>query len=298
VGTQVHGGSGGPPAGLAALLDLERVEEDLFRAPGRSAAADRVFGGAVAAQALLAAGRTVAPERGVHSLHGHFLRPGDASTSTDYRVAPIRDGASYTTRRVTAEQHDQVTFELTASFQVAEAGWEHQVPELDAPAPERLPHPEEAMAGTDGLVRQWFDRLPERHPFEFRFAGELPRVAAGRGESAPPRQRFWLRCREPLTDEPLVHSCAAAYASDMLLLSTSLAPHATMIGAPDVASASLDHAVWFHRPLRADDWLFYDQESSWAGGGRTLCQGRLFDRSGRLVLTVAQEGMIRRRTAR
>jgi acyl-CoA thioesterase II len=281
--------------GLAALLWLDRVAEDRFRAGPRRPTAERAFGGAVAAQAVLAAGRTVPPERRLHSLHASFLRPGDASAPTGYRVTPVRDGASYTTRQVTAEQRGKPTLLLTASFSLPEDGWEHQLPELDAPPPEQLPTPEEALAGAHGPVRQWLRTLPRRHPFDLRLAGELPRAAAARGESAPPRQRFWLRSRAPLPDEPLLHACAATYASDMLLLSTSLAPHATTVGAPDVASASLDHAVWFHGPFRADEWLFYDQWSSWAAGGRSLCHGRLFDRAGRLVATVAQEGMIRRR---
>jgi acyl-CoA thioesterase-2 len=151
------------------------------------------------------------------------------------------------------------------------------------------------MVGADEWSRRWFSGLAERHPFDLRFDGELPRVAAGRGERVEPRQRFWFRSREPLADEQLVHSCAATYASDMLLLSTSVALHGTMFGSPDVAFASLDHAVWFHGPFRADDWLYYDQESSWAGAGRAVCQGRMFDRAGRLVATVMQEGMVRRR---
>jgi acyl-CoA thioesterase-2 len=278
------------------LFPLERVGPHRFRAPGR-AAAERAFGGAVVAQALFAAGGTVEPERRVHSLHGHFLRPGDTSTVTTFGVETVRDGGTYATRRVVAEQRDRAIFALTASFQLPEDGWEHQVPALDAPGPEGLPGTEDAIAASDGRLRQWFENFHRRHPFDLRFAEELPRFAAARGVGAPPRQRFWLRCREPLPDEPLVHSCVAAYASDMLLLSTSLAPHATMIGAPDVMSASLDHAVWFHGPVRADDWLFVDQDSSWAAGGRALCHARMFDRSGALVLSVVQEGVIRRRAA-
>ncbi|TYP88902.1 acyl-CoA thioesterase-2 [Blastococcus xanthinilyticus] len=249
----------------------------------------------MAAQSLLAAGRTAPPGRIAHSLHGHFLRPGDVTAPTDLTVSTIRDGGSFSTRSVVAEQHGAAVFTLTASFQTPEDGWQHQLPELDAPAPEELPPLEEVAAAADGRVRQWLDWLAERHAFDFRFAGDLPRLAAERGEPAAPRQGFWLRSREPLPDEPLAQSCGVAYASDMLLLGTSLAPHATAVGAPGVAAASLDHAVWFHEPVRIDQWLFFDQQSSWAGGGRTLCRGRLFDRAGRLVATVAQEGMIRRR---
>jgi acyl-CoA thioesterase-2 len=283
--------------GLAALLDLARIDDDVFRAPPRGRTPARIFGGAVAAQALLAAGRTVPGERAAHSLHAYFLRPGDASLPIDLRVDRIRDGGSFTTRQVTAEQDGAATLVLSASFQGPEDGFEHQVPRLDASPPEDLPGPAEAMAGTEGVAQEWLGRLAGRHPFDFRFDGELPRFAAARGEPAAPLQRFWFRYREPLPDDPLVHTSALAYASDMLLLSTSVAPHGIAIGSPDLVSASLDHAVWFHRPVRADDWLFYDQESSRAAGGRSHCSGRMFDREGRLVASVAQEGMIRRRAA-
>jgi acyl-CoA thioesterase-2 len=258
----------------------------------------RVFGGAVAAQALLAAGRTVDPDRSVHSLHAYFLRPGDTALPFDFRVSATRDGGSFTSRQVSAEQGGRAVLTLSASFQLPEGGFEHQVPRLDAAPPEALPDPPRAMAGAEGVVGEWLGRLAGRHPFEFRFDGELPRFAAARGEPAAPRQRFWFRSRESLPDDPRVHTGALAYASDMLLLSTSVAPHAMAIGFPDLVSASLDHAVWFHSPVRADEWLFYDQESSWASGGRTLCSGRIFDRDGRLAVTVVQEGMIRRRAPR
>ncbi|TQM02114.1 acyl-CoA thioesterase [Pseudonocardia kunmingensis] len=286
-----------PPVTFAALLALEQEEPETFRAPGHGGPPERTFGGTLVAQALLAAGRTVAPERSAHSLHAYFLRPGDASAPTDYRVTAIRDGATYATRQVVAAQHGKPTFLLTASFQLPEDGREHQLPRLDAPPPEQLPTLQEASAGLGGALGRWFARLPLTRPLDLRFDGELPRVAAARGEAAAPRHRFWLRTREHLPDAQLPHSCVVAYVSDMLLLSTSLAPHATTSGAPDVAAASIDHAVWFHRPFRADEWLFYEQESSSAFGGRALCHGRLFTRSGDLVATVAQEAMIRDRAA-
>ncbi|WP_448638978.1 acyl-CoA thioesterase [Geodermatophilus sp. URMC 63] len=282
-----------PGGGLLPLLDLRPAGPDAFTAGPRRATPERAFGGAVVAQALLAAGRTVPDDRAVHSLHAYFLRAGEAAEPTAFTVERVRDGGSYATRRVRAEQRGRTTLELTASFHRPETGFTHQVPVLDAPAPEDLPGPAEAGAGTEGLLREWFDRLADRHPLELRLDGELPRLAAARGEAAPPRQRFWLRCREPLPDDALLHGCALAYVSDVLLLSTSLAPHRTMIGAPDVAAASLDHAVWFHRLARADEWLYYEQESSWADGGRVMCSGRVLDRAGRLVLTVAQEGTVR-----
>ena len=278
---------------LLPLLDLQPAGPDAFTAGPRRAAPERAFGGAVVAQALLAAGRTVPADRAVHSLHAYFLRAGEAAEPTTFTVEHVRDGGSYATRRVRAGQRGRTTLELTASFSRPETGFAHQVPVLDAPPPEGLPGPAEAGAGTEGLLREWFDGLADRHPFELRLHGELPRLAAARGDAAPPCQTFWLRCREALPADPLLHGCALAYVSDVLLLSTSLAPHRTMIGAPDVAAASLDHAVWFHRLARADDWLYYEQESTWADGGRVMCSGRVFDRAGRLVLTVAQEGTVR-----
>jgi len=295
-GVQERSHEDGPPVPLGALIEAEQVGESRFRSPGRSDARSRTFGGALVAQALLAAGRTVGAGRSPHSLHGHFLRPGEAAAPTEYRVTVVRDGAAYSTREVVALQQGRATFALTASFHVPEDGWEHQLPRLDAPAPEDLPPLEEATAGAAAAVRDWAARLPHRRTFDLRFAGDPARVAAELGPGAP-RQRFWLRSRTPLPDDPLLHRCAVAYASDMLLLSTSLAPHASALTTGGVTAASLDHAVWFHAPARADDWLFYDQDSSWAGGGRALCHGRIFDRAGGLVATVMQEAMIRRRGA-
>src|SRR5215213_5461265 len=224
------------------MLDLETIDAGLFRGRSTWKPSMRVFGGEVAAQSLIAAGRTVPAGRPVHSLHAYFLRPGSAALPVVYDVETIRDGGSYTTRRVTARQQGEATFSLSASFHAPENGFAHQVPQPTMPPPDDLPGTEEALA-----------------------------------------------------DDQLVHSCAATYASDMLLLSVSLGPHDAMFGAADVAFASLDHAVWFHGPFRADDWLYYDQEGSWAGGGRAVCHGRMFDRAGRLVATVMQEGMVRRR---
>jgi acyl-CoA thioesterase-2 len=280
---------------IATVLALDQVEPSVFRGHSRFPATQRVFGGEVAAQSLVAAGRTVPPGREPHSLHGYFVRQGDAAIPIDYRVEPIRDGGSYSTRRVTALQRGEAIFTLSASFAAPEEGLTHQVPQSPAGSPEGLPGPEEAMAGTSGLVRDWFLNLVERHPFELRFDGELPRVATARGERVAPRQRFWLRSREELPAGQMAHSCAATYASDMLLLSTSVALHGTMLGVPELRFASLDHAVWFHGPFRADEWLYYDQEGTTAASGRAMCQGRMFDRAGRLVVSVVQEGMIRLR---
>lgn len=285
--------AGDGTGGLVSVLRVEQSGADRFLAGPRRAAPERSFGGAVVAQALLAAGATVPPDRPIHSLHAYFLRAGEASFPVDLLVDRVRDGGSYSTRRVTAEQSGRAILDLTASFHVAEDGFTHQVPRLEAPEPEALPTVQDSLADTSGAVREWLEGLFRRHPFDIRFDGELPRVAAARGEAAPPTQRFWMRSPESLPDRPLVHAAALAYASDMLLLSTSLAPHARAVGTSDVAAASLDHAVWLHRPARADQWLCVEQESSWAAGGRCLCHARVFDRSGRLVMTVAQEGMVR-----
>jgi acyl-CoA thioesterase-2 len=279
--------------GLYTVLSIQKTGDDRFEGAARRSSPERAFGGAVVAQALLAGAATVPQERTVHSLHAYFLRVGDAGSPTDLDVHRVRDGGSYSTRRVTAHQDGRAILELSASFQVPETGFAHQVPQLDAPSPESLPTVEQAAVHTEGAVRTWFEGFTRRHPFDVRFDGELPRIAAGRGEPAEPRQRFWFRALEALPDEPVVHAAALAYASDMLLLSTSLAPHARMVGGPGLAAASLDHAVWFHRPARVDDWLCYEQESTWADGGRGLMHGRVLDRAGRLVMTVAQEGMIR-----
>ncbi len=281
--------------GLVDMLALEQVDTDVFRGRSRFPPSQRIFGGEVVAQSLAAAGRTVPPDRLVHSLHGYFLRPGSAALPVDYRVEPIRDGGSFTTRRVTAQQQGRATFTLFASFGVTASGFAHQVAQVAPPPPDDLPGPEQAIVGTDGSVRQWFDTTTTRHPFELRFDGELPQVATARGEQVAPRQRFWLRSREPLPDEQWVQSCAAAYASDMLLLTSAVAPHRTMLGDPDLLFASLDHSIWFHGRFRVDDWLYYDQHGTWADGGRALVEGRMFDRTGRLVVSVVQEALLRLR---
>ncbi|MCE3550996.1 acyl-CoA thioesterase II [Pseudonocardia sp. RS11V-5] len=285
------------PVAVESLLGVEPAGAQVFEAPGQGGSLERGFGGVVVGRSLRAAGLTVDPGRPVHSLHGHFLRPADAGAPTRFHVTPVRDGATISTRQVVAEQHGKEVFLLTASFHVPEESWAHQLPLLGARTvdPDSLPTPLECVAGADETVRAWWSRLAGLHPVDLRFEGELPRSAAHRGEAAPPRHRFWVRTRDPLPDDALLHRSVVAYVSDMMLLSTALAPHATMFGAPDVSAASLDHAVWFHGPLRADGWLCYEQESSWADGGRALCHGRLFTASGRLVATVAQEAMIRRR---
>ncbi|HST67952.1 MAG TPA: acyl-CoA thioesterase II [Mycobacteriales bacterium] len=275
-------------AGLQQILDLEQIEDLVFRGRSREGVTEtRVFGGEVAGQALVAAARTVDPGRTVHSLHAYFLRPGDPSRPILYQVDPIRDGRSFTTRRVLGIQRGEAIFTLSASFAVHEDGLHHQVPVLDAAAPEDLP-PADTVPGRE----DWFARFP----IELRFPDGPPGVVPG--ENVPPRQLTWMRSPERLPDDPALHACAATYFSDLLLLSTALRPHQRVLGDPRLQMASLDHAVWFHAPFRADDWLCYQQEGTWAGGARALCRGYLFDRHGTLVATVMQEGLIRLREAR
>jgi acyl-CoA thioesterase-2 len=278
---------------LAEILDIEQLDHHLYRGISRPTAFTRVFGGEVAAQALVAAGRTVPRGRPVHSLHGYFLRPGDPAMPIIYRVEATRDGGTFTTRRVICTQLGEPIFQLAASFQSPEHGLSHQMPELVATAPEELPAAEVTMAQADPETQAWFRMVRERFPIELRFAKQLPRVATTRGEAGKPEQQFWLRAAAPLPDDPLFHVCAVTYASDMLLLSSSLPPHRLLIGQPGLQFASLDHAIWFHSDFRADDWLFYDQQGTWAGSGRALCRGLFFDRAGVLVASVMQEGLVR-----
>lgn len=281
------------PAGLVQILDLEQIELLHFRGRTRPVAETRVFGGEVAAQALTAATRTVTdPTRTVHSMHAYFVRPGDPGRPILYQVDPVRDGRSFTTRRVTGVQSGKPIFVLSASFQVPEDGLTHQVPRLDEPDPDGLPTAAEA-AGSDPVTAGWLAALDRTFPIELRFPEGLPRMATARGEAAHPRQVVWMRTTGPLGDDPAMHACAATYASDLLLLSTALLPHRLLLNDPRLQIASLDHAVWFHAPFRADDWLCYEQESPWAGGGRSLCRGQFFDRAGTLVASVMQEGLIR-----
>jgi acyl-CoA thioesterase II len=276
---------------LEQILDLEKIEVWTYRGFSFHPGSTRAFGGLVAGQALVAAGRTVPGDRRVHSLHAYFLRPGDTGAPILYAVEPVRDGGSFSTRRVLAVQHGETIFSLAASFQVPEDGPAYQEPMLDAPGPG-----ESAAAGpVTSDAQAWYDEFLRRFPVEVRFpeADGPAWLTIMRGEKGPPRQRFWVRSRQPLPDDPLVHVCAVTYVSDLFLISSAMPPHGLAAGGRSVRAASLDHAVWFHAPFRFDDWLFYDQSSTWAAGARALCRGLLFDRSGTLVASVMQEGMIR-----
>ncbi|MER6982807.1 acyl-CoA thioesterase [Streptomyces carpinensis] len=281
---------------LLDLLDLERIERDIFRGQSRSAVVPRVFGGQVAAQALVAAGRTVPEDRHAHSLHAYFLRPGDPGAPIVYTVDRIRDGRSFTTRRVVAVQHGQPIFHLSASFQTYEEGLDHQAPMPPAPDPATLPTSQERLRGYGHLDPEVVERFVEaREAVDLRYVGEPP---YGRfGEPREPHSQVWFRTNgklEGVIDQPLLHVVLATYVSDMTLLDSVLLAHGRggwAVG--DVVGASLDHAMWFHRPFRADEWLLYDQESPSAHGGRGLGQARIYTQDGRLAISVIQEGVVR-----
>lgn len=272
---------------LVALLDLETIEENIFRGVSPASSPVRVFGGQVAGQALVAAGRTVDRERKVHSLHAYFIRPGDPSIPIVYEVDRTRDGRSFTTRRVVAVQHGKTIFSLSASFQIPEDGIDHAGPMPDVPAPESLP----TFAEQVGDLAETFGRIEPR-PIDVRYVTEPPWRSRDDDEHEA-RSQVWMRADGSLPDDDLLHVCIAAFASDMTLLDAVLARHGVYWGLDDVNGASLDHAMWFHRDFRADDWLLYDCSSPSASGARGLANGRFFTRDGRLVATVVQEGLLR-----
>jgi acyl-CoA thioesterase-2 len=281
---------------LLDLLDLEQIERDIFRGHSRPAVVPRVFGGQVAAQALVAAGRTVPEDRHAHSLHAYFLRPGDPGAPIVYTVDRIRDGRSFTTRRVVAVQHGQPIFHLSASFQLFEEGLDHQAPMPSAPDPATLPTSAERLRSYEHLHPAVVERFLEvREAVDLRYVDEPP---YGRfGEPREPHSQVWFRTNgklEGAIDTPLLHVVLATYVSDMTLLDSVLLAHGRggwAVG--DVVGASLDHAMWFHRPFRADEWLLYDQESPSASGGRGLGQARIHTQDGSLAISVIQEGVVR-----
>jgi acyl-CoA thioesterase-2 len=275
---------------LLGVLDLEQIEENIFRGRSPDETVQRVFGGQVAGQALIAAGRTVPAERSVHSLHAYFLRPGDPSIPIVYQVDRIRDGRSFTTRRVIGVQHGEVIFNLQASFQIREPGVEHQGTMPTAPDPESLPTLEVRLEAA-GLGGTGFWSRPR--PIDVRYVEDPPWLA--RGDDGRPRaQQVWLRTAGRLRDDPLLHVCAVTYASDMTLLDSVLLAHGlSASGGRRVRVASLDHAMWFHHQFRADEWLLYEQSSPVASGARGLAIGRLWTRDGRHAVSVVQEGLLR-----
>ncbi len=276
------------------LLDLEQIEVNIFR--GESPEGERrqrVFGGQVAGQALVAAGRTVPPDRPVHSLHAYFIRPGDPAVPLVYVVEPVRDGKSFTTRRVTAIQHGKTIFTLSASFHRSEPGFEH------ADAMPAVLDPDEVEPTADRLRRLYgpaADEYTWPNPIDIRHVGPLTAEASRDPSLITSRNIVWLRADGELPDDPLLHVCLMTYASDMTLLDTVLLAHGTSWSDGLISGASLDHAMWFHRPFRADRWLLYVQDSPVAGGARGLARGEVFTRDGELVVSVVQEGLLRPRS--
>jgi acyl-CoA thioesterase II len=279
---------------LLALLELEPLEINIYRGSNRDIGSGRVFGGQVLAQALVAARRTVEEERHAHSMHGYFILPGDLEAPIVYFVDRLRDGRSFTTRRVTAIQHGRAIFNLSASFQVPETGIEHQIEVPDVPPPEQL-------SGELDLIREAADHIPEPlrdiylqdRPIDFRPVEPLDPF---RPQKGPPRRHMWFRAVGPMPgDDLLQHQAVLAYASDYTLLATALLPHGLSFRQPGFQAATLDHALWFHRPFRMDDWLLYAMDSPAAAGARGFTRGMIFARDGLLVASVAQEGLLRLR---
>jgi acyl-CoA thioesterase-2 len=277
---------------LIDILELEQLEVNLFRGISPDEDRQRVFGGQVAGQALVAAGRTV--DQGlVHSLHAYFLRPGDPRIPIVYDVDRIRDGRSFTTRRVVAIQHGRAIFNLSASFQVEEEGPEHQYTMPDAPDPETLPTIRERLEPyADRFPDAFLDYIRRDRPIDTRSA-QLPRWLDPEPGVREPEQLVWFRADGVLPDDPLLHACVVAYASDLTLLDTAVMAHARSWDDDRFMIASLDHAMWFHRPLRADHWLLYHQRSPSAHGARGLAEGYIYREDGALAVTVIQEGLIR-----
>ena len=275
---------------LVALLDLEQIEEGLFRGRQPETSLQRVFGGQVASQALVAAARTTEKDRELHSLHAYFLRPGDTAVPIVYDAELTRDGRSFSTRRVVARQHGRPIFYMSASFQVPERGLEHQDRMPEVAPPEDCPELGDVLARISGRPRDDWDR--EWSALDVRWAGQASSDADGRPD---PVARVWLKANGTLDDDPSLHAAVLTYASDLTLLSAAVMPHGTYIGDPKLQPASLDHAMWFHRPFRADRWMLYDQVSPSASGGRGLATGRLFTADGDLAVSVVQEGLLRLR---
>lgn len=276
---------------LLSLLDLEQLEVNLFRGDSKTVGSPRVFGGQVMAQALSAAMKTVPDERFVHSFHGYFVLPGDLETPIIFEVDRIRDGGSFTTRAVKAIQKGKAIFHLTASFQLDQPGFDHQIE-----MPEVLSHTE--LVSYDGMAKQFGDQLPKniqrilsiQRPIEFKPVEFLNPFAA---EKYEPVRNVWLRTKGAMPDDRRQNDLVLAYASDYNLLTTALFPHGKAIDHRNLQIASLDHAMWFHRPFKADEWLLYSIDSPSASGARGFTRGSIFSEDGKLVASVVQEGLMR-----
>ncbi len=280
---------------LLSILDIEPLEDNLFRGRSPQQSWQRVFGGQTIGQALVAAVRTVPAERVAHSLHAYFLQPGDLTIPIIYSVERVRDGGSFTTRRVTATQHGRAMFVMSVSFHKLESGLDHQEKMPTVPPPEDLPSERELkdrmIAQLPESMRAYWER---ERPIELRPV-DVSRYFAR--EPRKPEQNVWMRATGTLPDDLPLHQCVLAYASDFSLLDTALIAHGKLMFDQDIQLASLDHALWFHRPFRADEWLLYAQDSPSSHGSRGFCRGSIFTREGVLVASVAQEGLTRLRAS-
>ncbi|WP_296179065.1 acyl-CoA thioesterase II [Pseudomonas sp. UBA1879] len=278
---------------LVSLLSLESIEENLFRGRSQDLGFRQLFGGQVLGQSLSAASQTVEDERHVHSLHGYFLRPGDAKMPVVYQVDRVRDGGSFSTRRVTAIQKGHPIFTCSASFQYDEEGFEHQSQMPDVVGPENLPCEIELARQREHLIPEHMrDKLLCPKPIEVRPVTQFDPFDP---TPADPVKYVWFRADGTLPDIPALHKYMLAYASDFNLLTTSMLPHGKSVWQKDMQIASLDHALWFHGELRADEWLLYAMDSPWAGNSRGFSRGSVYNRAGKLVASVSQEGLIRHR---
>jgi acyl-CoA thioesterase II len=274
---------------LLELLDLETIDLNLFRGRQPDTGRQRVFGGQVAAQSLVAAARTAPAETTVHSLHSYFLRPGDHEMPIVYDVDRLRDGRSFATRRVIARQHGRPIYALTASFHVQEEGFEHQDVSIDVPGPDDSIDLMSLIGGDEARKAEW---LREWAALDLRIADRNPPLGK-HDDGSPARAAYWVKVDGRLPDDQLVHRAALTYLSDLTLIGVTLLRHGLHPNHPRVQAASLDHTIWFHKPMRADEWLLYRQTSPVATGGRGLALGELLSQDGTLVASVAQEGLIR-----
>ena len=276
---------------IIKTLDLEEIEQNHYLATSPNEGWQRVYGGQVIGQALVAASRTVSPNRSAHSLHGYFLRAGDTTTPILYKVDRIRDGKSFTTRRVVAVQRGQAIFTMSISFQIDEGGLSHQFDMPKVPAPDSLPTEDE-------LRREQAKSWPKEFQESFSGSSAIQVKPVDPVDLLNPKptqavQRCWMRCGEPLPDDPRIHQCVLAYLSDWSLLDTASRPHGVSFMQENVQVASLDHAMWFHRSFRADEWLLYDQDSPSASGARGFNRGLIYNQTGKLVASTTQEGLLR-----
>lgn len=280
---------------LLEIFQLEQIEHNIFRGVSYDLGFPALFGGQVLGQALMAANHTVGPERQAHSMHAYFLRPGDAKAPIVYQVTRTRDGRSFTTRHVRAIQHGQPIFDMSASYQTPEQHFEHQDPmPLNVPEPESLKNLQELYGDREDMPDYVRDQMTRDRPVEMRPVDNFEKLNP---EPREPRKHIWFRAAGKVPDDPQLHQAVLAYASDFELLGTTMLPHGVSFIQKDIQAASLDHALWIHRPFRVDEWLLYSMNSSNMYNARGLAHGQIFNRAGQLVASVAQEGLVRRLSA-